>query len=606
MARGQRAMLVGAIATLLQSSIGVAAQSSQTANATAAISSTTTLPSPSSTPLKCSGSFTTISASSFVAAMDPGWNLGNTLDAIEDEGDWNNPPVVGSTFDDIKTAGFKGIRLPVTWAYHFTSESPSWNVDPTWLQRVSDVVNMITSRGFYTIVNVHHDSWIWADVTQPNANITAIEERFYRLWYQVGTKLACKGPKVAFEPINEPPGTTEEHGKQQNRMNEIFLRAINDAGGFNGKRVVTLAGAGSDSIKTSMWFKKPEDLGTRWENPWALQYHYYSPYDFIFSAWGKTTWGNPTELASLINDLTLIRQNFTDIPLIIGEWAASPVATETAARWRYFDVFLRTARSLNTATVLWDNGADFLNRATHTWRDPVALNILRSAVSGKRNALPVSTVDPSATTQSSSAYVYHRKGDNITAVTLPFEFNNNTLVSLSLTNKGKLTKGKHYTVSGESITLTPTLLSSVLTSSSRTGSLANLTLDFRPGADLTVDILQYSTPVFPVTEFQLPPAPEVLNDLHIPVQWAGHNRPATIQAVKADGGYLVDDWTQWLGPLQAGRMTYNGQWDWDADGVILRKAVLEEVRRVGGEVRFVVEFAPRGVGGNNGIVVVRA
>ena len=30
--------------------------------------------------------------------MDPGWNLGNTLDAVEDEGDWNNPKVTADTF----------------------------------------------------------------------------------------------------------------------------------------------------------------------------------------------------------------------------------------------------------------------------------------------------------------------------------------------------------------------------------------------------------------------------------------------------------------------------------------------------------------------------
>jgi endoglucanase len=206
--------------------------------------------------------------------MNPGWNLGNTLDAVETEGSWNNPPVVASTFDDIKAAGFKGVRLPVTWGYHFTSQSPSWTVDPVWLQRVSDVIDMITSRGFYTIVNVHHDSWVWADITQSSANITAIEERFYRLWYQIGTKLACKGSQVAFEPINEPPGSTAEHGAEQNKLNNIFLQAINDSGGFNAQRVVTLVGIGEDAVKTSQWFEPPD---TKFKNPWAVQYHYYSP-----------------------------------------------------------------------------------------------------------------------------------------------------------------------------------------------------------------------------------------------------------------------------------------------------------------------------------------
>lgn len=104
----------------------------------------------------CTGTFSAISASDFVSNLHPGWNLGNTLDAVPDEGSWNNVPVVASTFDTVKAAGFKSVRLPVTWADHFTGSSPDWTVDPTWLQRVSDVVDMIVARGLYAIVNVHH------------------------------------------------------------------------------------------------------------------------------------------------------------------------------------------------------------------------------------------------------------------------------------------------------------------------------------------------------------------------------------------------------------------------------------------------------------------
>ena len=60
----------------------------------------------------CTGSFNAISASDFVANLHPGWNLGNTLDAVPDEGSWNNSPVEESTFDTVKAAGFKSIRIP--------------------------------------------------------------------------------------------------------------------------------------------------------------------------------------------------------------------------------------------------------------------------------------------------------------------------------------------------------------------------------------------------------------------------------------------------------------------------------------------------------------
>ena len=59
----------------------------------------------------CNGSFSRISASSFVDALSPGWNIGNTLDGIPNEGDWG-PVLQESVLDNAKAAGFKGIRIP--------------------------------------------------------------------------------------------------------------------------------------------------------------------------------------------------------------------------------------------------------------------------------------------------------------------------------------------------------------------------------------------------------------------------------------------------------------------------------------------------------------
>lgn len=366
-----------------------------------------------------------------------------------------------------------------------------------------------------------------------------------------------------------------------------MLQAINQAGGFNPKRVVNLVGSREDGEQTNLWFEPPD---SKYKNPWGIQYHYYSPYDFIFAAWGKTTWGSDADKATLEADIAHVRGNFSGIPLVIGEWAASPVATETAARWRYFDFFVRTAAKYNTSTVLWDNGADFLNRATHLWRDPVALDIYLNAQKGIVNALPDSTTDGAATSQKSSAYIYHKKNSTVVDQTLPFLFNGNTLQKISVAATKKiLTKGQHYTVSGQSITFKSTFLSTILTPTSPTGSLANLTLEFNRGAKLNVDVLQYGTPVLGKTSSVLPATSA---DLLIPITWAGQNRPATVKAVRADGTYLFDSWTTVLGPLQQGRMTY-GTWDWDANNVILKASVLDAVRSAGQTTTFTIEFYPR-------------
>jgi endoglucanase len=100
-----------------------------------------------------------------------------------------------------------------------------------------------------------------------------IEEKFYAAWLQIGKKLACKSSMVSFEPINEPPANTAAHGAEINKLNKIFLDALAASGGFNPKRLVTLVGGGMDSVKTSQWFVAPANM----TNPWAIQFHYYSP-----------------------------------------------------------------------------------------------------------------------------------------------------------------------------------------------------------------------------------------------------------------------------------------------------------------------------------------
>lgn len=78
------------------------------------LNSTSTLSAPValSTGIVCNNTFSQISAATWVKRVNPGWNLGNTLEATPSEGDWNNPPVVPSTFDYVKKQGFKGIRIP--------------------------------------------------------------------------------------------------------------------------------------------------------------------------------------------------------------------------------------------------------------------------------------------------------------------------------------------------------------------------------------------------------------------------------------------------------------------------------------------------------------
>ncbi|KAI1842406.1 hypothetical protein JX266_011447 [Neoarthrinium moseri] len=540
----------------------------------------------------CLDVWTPITAKDYNAAINPGWNLGNTLDAIPDEGSWNNPAVVQAIFDDVKKAGFNSVRIPVTYTHHFTGSSPDWTINSTWLQRVSKVVDMALSSGLYVITNVHHDSWEWADVSASGANLTMIEEKFYRTWVQIGQTLACKSPKLALEPINEPPANTAADGAELNKLNELFLKALAESGGQNAARVVTLAGGSMDSIKTSEWFKLPTG-NYKAKQYLALQYHYYSPYDFIFQAWGKTIWGSDADKATLEADIANIRGNFTDLPLVIGE-AEAGMLLEPAARRKYIDFLARTAKKYDTSLIVWDNGDGYLDRSTHTWRDPQLLDILKNAVKGVSNSLSDSTTDGSATSQSSSAYIFHKVGAAVTDQVVKFLLNGNTVKSIRATDGTVLSSSKDYSVSGGDVTVKSAFLSKYLSATAAPGSKTNLTVSFSAGADATVEVVQWDVPVLGSTTSKA----QAGSDLIIPITWKGLYKLAAVKMLRNDGVYLFDDWTQYLGPLQQARGTYSGQWDRDGASVKLMAATVAQVISGGVTTTFTFEFYPR-VPGNS-------
>ena len=125
--------------------------------------------------------------------------------------------------------------------------------------------------------NPKKDSWRWADVSKPDANQTQIREKFYASWLQIGKTLACKPAMLALEPINEPPGTTEADAENLAALNGLFLQALADSGGYNPQRVVTLSNVGMGADRIGL-FRRPGNI----TNPWAYQFHFYSPCEFSF------------------------------------------------------------------------------------------------------------------------------------------------------------------------------------------------------------------------------------------------------------------------------------------------------------------------------------
>lgn len=263
---------------------------------------------------------------------------------------------------------------------------------------------------------------------------------------------------------------------------------------------------------------------------------------------GKTIWGSDADRTALEADLQLLRGNFTGIPLLLGEFGASPTNTEPAARWKYDDYLMRMCAKYDIAHMLWDNGLDDLDRSTGIWRDPATRDLVTQTSASVRNSLPDSTEDGSATSQWTSAYLFHKVDTPVIEQSLPFLLNGNTLSSIRDSRGSLLSSGPDYTVTGSNITFSAACLSNYLSPNAATGNPANLTLTFSSGFTPYIQVIQWDSPT--LASNSAAAADVSGSDLAIPITWAGIPKPAAVKAVMADGTGAFAPWTKYLGPLQ--------------------------------------------------------
>lgn len=88
------------------------------------------------------------SLTSFVLTdcLIPGWNFGNTLEAMPNETSWGNPFSIQKLIDSAKAAGFNSIHISVSWFR--TKDTAVYAVDPVWLKLIEEIFNYALNAGF--------------------------------------------------------------------------------------------------------------------------------------------------------------------------------------------------------------------------------------------------------------------------------------------------------------------------------------------------------------------------------------------------------------------------------------------------------------------------
>jgi endoglucanase len=453
-----------------------------------------------------------------VAAMQPGWNLGNTLDAIPDETAWGNPLTTQALLRHVRSQGYNSIRLPVTWSNHH-GPGPDYTIDAAWLNRVRQIVDWSLAEGFSVMLNLHHDSWQWIN-TYPGDR-AGVLARYNALWSQISAAFRNHPAKLVYESINEPQfaGTSGDDQNYQvlNELNTEFVRLVRRSGGGNATRLLVLptlftnAEQGRLDALTATF----NQLG---DPNLAATVHFYGWWPFSVNIAGGTRYDTNVE-QDLVGTFDRVYNTFVTrrIPVIIGEWALlnwdhnRPGVIERGEFLKFIEAVGYHARIRNLTTQVWDAG-QFLNRNELQWRDPGVFAMMQASWTTRSGT-------------ASSDQVYLRRTGAIGTATLTLNPNNTSFQGLRH-GSTDLVDGTDYTVSATTLTLTPALLTR-LAGSRNYGVNATIEARFDQGVPWPISIITHDPP----TQAN---ASGTTSSLPVPTQFRG-DQLATMEARYADG-----------------------------------------------------------------------
>ncbi|MFG6441863.1 glycoside hydrolase family 5 protein [Roseateles sp. LKC17W] len=308
--------------------------------------------------------------------MGAGWNLGNSLEAIGGETAWGNPPATQALFNAVKAAGFKSVRIPVSWKQYADGND---NISASWMSRVTQVVNYARNAGLYTMVNIHWDGG-WMQPTY--ANQALANARITKFWTQIANNFKGYDDTLLFAGTNEVMkdgdyGTpTVEYYTVQNGFNQAFVNAVRATGGGNLARHLIVQGFNTNIDHTVNFATLPTDPAAK---RLMMEVHFYDPYNFTLNE-NSTIWQWGAAATSAANTEAWANEAFVDaqfqkmktrfvdagVPVILGEFGAirrTQYAGSETYRTNWSRYVARAAWTRGAVPVWWDAG---LPNANHS------------------------------------------------------------------------------------------------------------------------------------------------------------------------------------------------------------------------------------------------
>lgn len=314
----------------------------------------------------------------FIKELYLGWNLGNTFDAadvgnisaeheMDYEKAWCGDFTKIENIAAVKAAGFKTIRIPVSWHNHVDEND---RISRAWLTRVKEVVDWCLDMDLYVIVNTHHDNA--EDFYYPDtAHMERSKQYLTAVWSQIAETFKDYDEHLILESLNEPRlvGTDYEWWIDRNNaqckdavacintLNQLFVDTVRASGGTNATRWLLVPGyAASPDGALNPDFAMPNDP----QNRVILSVHAYRPYNFALNKAGTKEWsldnaGDTGDIVSFMDNL-YAKFVLNGVPVLIGEFGAMN-KDNLENRVAFSAYYTACARAHGMSCLWWDNNA---------------------------------------------------------------------------------------------------------------------------------------------------------------------------------------------------------------------------------------------------------
>jgi endoglucanase len=294
-----------------------------------------------------------------VKLMSPGWNLGNSFDAIPNETSWGNPTPSQTLIKAVHAAGFKLLRLAVGWTDHIGA-GPSYTIDSAWMNKVKQTAQWAIDDGMYVFVNTHHDSdggnggWVSFPSTTSAAQTVATEVT--AVWTQIANAFKSFDSKLMLECFNEPNYTAGRSTQAETDLNlylEACFKAIRDTGGANATRIVMIQPIGASPIQAGI--QNIQKVSFINDPNLVISLHTYYPTNFGLST-TSYSWGSASDYTNMQNSIAKeIRVWLPTQVIFIGEWG-SMAAQPAANRAAHAQAYAQDTTTAGIVPIWWDNG----------------------------------------------------------------------------------------------------------------------------------------------------------------------------------------------------------------------------------------------------------